>query len=182
MNQIKGALLAAFVVGFAASPGSSIPAEAAQIKAGAVCRTGGAFCLQFTSTGGIPAVARLNFRAPTPGTALVAFNGQMQCVNGDTTSGNTGVVDLTTQILTGAEQTPDYLTTGGSRFAMRIPPASPGSSFVIDRSIPINLASKRVVTLTAGPHVFVFRIVRNRMDPATKCTVWNGDFNVVFVP
>jgi len=48
--------------------------------------------------------------------------------------------------------------------------------------VPVNLASARVVAVTAGANTFSFKIARNRMDSGTSCTVWNGDFNVVFVP
>ena len=184
MKRAKAAVHAAFiaVLLIAISGIGGHPALAAQIKTSAVCKTGIDNCIQFTSAGVIPTVASYTFTAPTAGTALVSFNGSMQCVNANGTDDSShGVIDLSTQITTLA--TPGYQAPGGSRFAMRLPPARViGPVVLSDRSVPINLASNRVVPLTAGAHTFSFKIARNRMDPGTKCKVWNGDFNVVFVP
>lgn len=190
MKQTIGALPAALVLGLAiaAAPTGSIPAEAAQIKSSPVCKAGISFCINFTNTGAIPLVASFTFNAPTAGTAMVSFNGSMQCVNNNSSPfGDAAVVDLTTQILANAALNPNYQGPGGSRFAMRLTPANrvvtdPPLFDIIDKSVAINLASNRVMQVTPGPHTVVFKIARNRMDSGTSCGVFNGDFNVVLVP
>jgi hypothetical protein len=185
MKQTKRALSAAFVLGFAiaASTAYGIPANAAQIKASGICKNGASYCIAFNNTGVIPLAGAFTFNAPTAGTALVSFNGSMQCSNFSTDTGSTtGVVDLTAQILTSAAQTPDYQGPGGSRIKMRLAPAKDDFVLTRDNSAFINLASSRVLPLTAGAHGFVFKIVRKKMDALTSCIVFNGDFKVVFVP
>ena len=63
-----------------------------------------------------------------------------------------GVIDLTTQIMTGGG-TPNFQAPGGSRFTMRLSPTS-----IPDHSVPVNLASARVVAVTAGANTFSFKI------------------------
>jgi hypothetical protein len=189
MKRAKGTLPAALVAAFAiaASSGHSGPAEAAQIISSSVCDSNISYCIRLLEDdpGTTFVVFNYTFTAPRAGTALVSFNASMQCINADTTSGDTGVIDLTTQILTSEAATPNHQAAGGTRFAMRLPPANralPGPPNGIDRSDPIELASSRVVPLTRGSHELFFKILRNRMDSGTSCTLWNGNFDVVFVP
>ncbi len=181
MKQTKTAARAAVVIGLAiiALQIDSRPAEAAAaIKASAVCKTGSSFCISFTNASSLPSVvASYTFNAPSAGTALVSFNGSMQCVNNAVLDdASHGVIDLTTQIMTGGGA-PNFQAPGGSRFTMRLSPPS-----IFDHSVPVNLASGRVVSVTAGANTFSFKLARNRMDSDTSCTVWSGNFNVVFVP
>jgi hypothetical protein len=183
MKQLKKILSVAFAVIFviAAAQIASAPANAAMIKASAVCKKGTSYCMRFFSTDAILVVTSMAFVAPTNGTALVSFDGSMQCVNGSTDNGTGfGVVDLTTQIVND-NTPPDAQEPGGARIALRLPPAA-GATFAA-YSAAINLASSRVVALKkGGPHKFHFKIAQNRMDTLTTCTVFNGTFNVVFVP
>jgi len=180
MKQAKTAARVAVVIGLAiiALQIDSRPAEAAAvIKASAVCKKGSSFCISFTNASSLPSVvASYTFNAPSAGTALVSFNGSMQCDNDGINDASHGVIDLTTQIMTGGG-TPNFQAPGGSRFTMRLNPSG-----IPDHSVAVNLASARVVAVTAGANTFNFKILRNRMDGDTSCTVWNGDFNVVFVP
>jgi hypothetical protein len=151
-------------------------ADAATIKEAPVCKKGGDICLLFGYSGAIPVVKSFTFNAPRAGTALVSFHGSMQCLNNSATAGDTGVIDLTAQIVNDATP-PSYQEPGGLRITMRLPPGG-----TVDYSLPVNLGSSRVIALTAGAHTFSFKIVRNRMDFNTDCTVYNGNFTVVFVP
>src|SRR5262249_6623070 len=141
------ALPAAFAVAFAiaASPGSSIPAEAAQIKSSAVCKTLTTVCQIFGQAGTIPLIAGMIFDAPAAGTALVSFNGTMQCANNNFADDvNHGVVDVTTQIVTDAAAVPNAQAPGGQRFDMHIPATA------TNHWLAVNLASSLVTHLTAG--------------------------------
>jgi len=152
-------------------------APAATIKSSPVCAKDVAECLEFGAGEPIPTIAHIKFTASGAGTALVSFNGSMQCRNSSITNDiNHGVVDLTSGILMNSE-TPDYQSPGGSRIAVRIPAGGAGAY-----SVPVNLASSRVVALTAGQYVFTFKISPSRMDEDTSCIVYNGNFNIVFVP
>jgi hypothetical protein len=178
MKPMKAILDAAFAIVFivASAEVASTPANAATIKASAVCKRGTSFCMGFSESGTIPPVANFTFVAPTAGTALVSFNGTMQCQNFGANDAQHGVVDISTQIVNDATP-PNYQAPGGGRFAMRL--VAPTT---VSFSGAVNLASSRVVPLTQGSHTFSFRIARNRMDFSMSCTVFNGNFNVVFVP
>lgn len=178
MKFTTAALRAMFIAIFAMMAfhiGSS--AEAAAIKQSPVCKTNTDYCIEFYDDDPtVPVVASATFYVPTAGTALVSFNGSMQCGNQSNLDDVPhSVIDLSTQIVSGTAA-PNYQGPGGSRFAMRLPPGA------VDHSVPINLASSRVIPVTRGQHTFSFKIVRNRMDALTFCTVFNGDFKMVLVP
>jgi len=181
MKPTTAVLHAAFIAVFAvtASHIDSRPADAAVIKQGEVCKRNNDHCITIGGGGdSVPFLVKSHtFNAPTAGTALVSFHGTMQCINdADVDDTSHGVIDLTTQIVIGAE-TPSFQAPGGQRHAMRLAP--PGS---FDHSVPVNLASARVLQLTQGKHTFSFKMVRNAMQELTTCHVHNGNFTVVFVP
>ena len=178
MKQRKIILEAALVtiLVIAGAQIASAPADAATIRTSAVCTRSASYCMGFNYFGALPVVTSITFVAPTQGTALVS-NGSMQCINDSTINDfDHGVVDLSTQIVNDATP-PNYQEPGGGRIALRLPPAT-GASF----PTAINLASSPVVALTPGSHKFNFKIARNRMDQFTYCYVFNGNFDVVFVP
>ena len=180
MKLTTAALRATFIAVFAvtASHIDSRPADAAVIKQGEVCKRNNDHCITIGPGDNVPfTVKSYTFVAPTAGTALVSFHGTMQCVN-DASVDDTlhGIIDLTTQIVIGAE-TPSFQAPGGQRHAMRLAP--PGD---FDHSAAINLASARVLQLTQGKHTFSFKMVRNALQDQILCFVHNGNFTVVFVP
>jgi hypothetical protein len=164
--------LAAIFVALAGT--AALPAT---IKQSPVCKAAGGSCVSFDADTPISDVASFAFAAPSAGTAFVMFNGLMTCLNESlTAASNRGVVDLTTQIMTG-NGSPNYQGPGGARFSFRLPPAP-----FLEASVPVNLATSRVVALARGRHTFTYRITKNRMDLLTGCIIFNGNFSVVFVP
>ena len=154
MKLTTAALHATFIAVFAvtASHIDSRPADAAVIKQGEVCKRNNDHCITIGPGDNVPfTVKSYTFVAPTAGTALVSFHGTMQCVN-DASVDDTlhGIIDLTTQIVIGAE-TPSFQAPGGQRHAMRLAP--PGISTTRRRSTwrpPASCSSRRESTPSAS--------------------------------
>lgn len=170
-----GAMCAATVVAVCAF-GSVVRADPKIVTSPPCMGTSG--CLRFSPTNPPNVIAEFVFNAPKGGgTAQVSVDGVMQCVNlNGSTGANFGVVDLLAQIVRD-NSAPNPSGLGGQHFAMRIPPAG-GTEY----SIPINLATRRVVKLDAGKQKFRYKMAIQRMDEATYCDVFNVYMSVVFVP
>jgi hypothetical protein len=101
----------------------------------------------------------------------------MQCENG--LSDATTVIDLVSQIVTSAGQSPSATGSGGLRHAVRLKPPVGGWA----STDPFSLASARVIALPAGATTFYFKIGKLKIenDYNGQCTVYNGAFSVDFV-
>jgi hypothetical protein len=155
----------------------TIPADAATIVTQPPCRNGGGVCAAFSAADPVPRFKAFVFVAPRAGTAIVSFHGTMNCTNlSAAVDGSHGVVDLSTQIVEGGGA-PNYMKPGGQRFAMLLPPTN-----AMNYSYAVNLAASRVMKLKKGRHVLRNLLAKNRMDPNTLCTIFNGNLSVTFVP
>lgn len=142
------------------------------------CQTGGGACAIFSNTDVVPKFPPFTFNAPSNGVATVLFNGTMNCQNFNATVDSFhGVIDFSTQIVADKGGNANYTEAGGQRFATRIVPYN-----ISDFSNGFNLTASRVVSLSQGRHVFRNLFTKNRMDPNIQCTLYNGNFSVIFFP
>ena len=117
-------------------------AATAEIFAQRPCELNAGRCGFFDqSTNPIPLVRAFDFDMATPGSALVRFDGMLQCeFNSHDDNGN--VIDIATRILSKPGEPIDHTSAGGARHAMRF-------IFPSDRefapSTAVNLASSRVI-------------------------------------
>ena len=175
-NFIRSAVANVF---FCAAAFLASPAQSASVKAQGPCLYTSGACLTFFSGTANVTVAKLIFNMPGAGSAVVMFNGTMQC-SVNSASLNTDVVDLAGQIVNNGAAVPDYTGPGGNHYAMRqlFPIAS-----AFGPSTTMNLASTRTFTFASGGNKPVFyKIGVRRMDADTSCTVFSAAFTVLILP
>jgi hypothetical protein len=119
----------------------------------------------------------LQIKAPAAGTALVTLTGTMQCVNSSSGNYDKRVVDVSGQIVKRGE-TASASGPNATRFAMRMPERSTFQN----ESVAVNLASTRLFDVTQGRTVFEYRIVYNRVDEETMCTIFDLNLTALYVP
>ncbi len=158
---------------------AATPADAASIKSQGPCPLFFGICQAFQFDTAIPVITSYAFKMPAAGTAMVSFDGTMQCTVNSTVL-NTDVVDLGSQIVTSAAATADYMGPGGNRYAMRLHFGNLGSS---GPSATMNLAATRTIKYTTGGTKEVFyKFLKNRMDSGSGCTVYAMTFSVLIAP
>lgn len=156
------------------------PVTAAGITAQGPCLYTNGYCAEFTEfSSSVPLIRSYSFSMPGAGKAMVRFDGTMQC-SVSASLDNMDVIDLTSQIVTNAADVPDYTKPGGGRYAFRI---NKPNAETWESSVPVNLASSRTLVFTSGGTKTVhFKLVRNRMDPYTRCRVFTAAFTVITLP
>lgn len=177
-GSIRG-YLAAIVLATAMLPVAK-PAQAASIAAQGPCVLTDGLCMSFTdSSGEIPTVRGFAFDMPVAGSALVNFQGMVQCYNPVST---VSVIDLVGQIVTTAAAVPDPTAPGGIHSSNVLPPFTNVPS-ATTYSLTTNFSTTRKLAYnTAGTKRVFFRIARARMDGGSKCRVFSAAFNVITVP
>jgi hypothetical protein len=161
---------------------SSASAQAPQVFAQKPCL--GSACPQIGWPATPPAdlvVRSFKFTLPGPGTAFVDFNGSMQCAPLSwSASGDFGVIDLATQIVSKQSSTANVNGPSSGRHAMRL--ITPDAIYP-HISAAINLHSTRVITYPSGGNKAVhFKIHTLRMDNYTNCNIFNAAFTILYFP
>jgi hypothetical protein len=136
---------------------------------------GEAHCFTFADTDPISVIRGFSLTVPSAGRALLTFNKTLYCRYNDATS---SVVDLVSQIVTDVNAVPDVEDSEGLHHAIVLAPPNPSAT-----SDSFNLASTREVRFAAaGTKTLYFKLAFRRMDPGTRCFVYNAAFSAVFVP
>lgn len=164
----------------AASISAASTASAASVKTQGPCTYTGGVCATFDFNDDIPTISTYKFSAPAGATAVVMFDGTMQCVVQSNVS-TLNVVDLAAQIVTNASGVADYTGPGGARYSMRL-------NFGTDLLAPgpsttFNLAATRSIKFVeAGNKTVYYKFNRLRMDTSTVCSVTAASFTVIITP
>jgi hypothetical protein len=139
------------------------------------CAGGNNICTSVSSSTTFPRTLRsFTFNAPRAGAAAVTLTGTMLCANAPDAS--FAIVDLITQITTGAGVTP-VVNPGGLRHAKTMF----GTGFGVADTF--NVSTTRGISYpTAGPKTVFFRVANLRLDATITCSFYNMSFVVTYLP
>lgn len=163
---------------FAIVAGLVLPgiAQAMSIRGQDGCReNAGRPCLQFDHDDPIPVIRTFEIAAGRPGVYELHFNGSLECKN---TSASRAVVDLVSQINTDGEGTPSAAGQSGLRHAVVFDSRVPGKPPPRES---FSLFSIRTLATAIPNQIVSFRLQRSRMDPGTRCRLFNNSFSSIFV-
>jgi hypothetical protein len=171
-------LMAAFALGAVSTVSAAVPKVFSQ----APCATNPCLSIGWPNTPPTDAIIRsFTFTLPGPGTVFVDFNGTMQChPDSWSADGDFGVVDLATQIVTGAGTVANANGPSGGHHAMRL--ITPGALYP-KISTAVNLHSTRSITYgVGGVKTVYFKLHTLRMDQFMDCSIFNATFTVLYFP